>query len=301
MHQPDPVLGWKNKPGRYLFPAYVLNGPDIKISILPDGTRSAGQEHPDGRSKLAILGGSTTQGSAISDNQTYPWKLQSQYPSVRVLNYGTAAYGTYQSLLVLERILADPNPPQFVLYGFIGHHEVRNIATFRWMRTLSSHSRRGHVYLPYVHLDSEGHLIRHSPEKYPEWPLRESVVSVNFFQNLFFRLKTRTRGSQKRKVTEMLLLEMDNLSRQKDVIFTVVLLLFSEEARSHYINFLRNNAVNFLDCVYPITPEMRVPGEGHTNGIINTLWANCIAEGITDTASINTKDIKHLGIDDKSN
>ena len=45
-------------------------------------------------SSLVVL---NTQGWAIDDNETYPWKLQKRYPSLNVLNYGTGGYGSYQS------------------------------------------------------------------------------------------------------------------------------------------------------------------------------------------------------------
>ncbi len=38
--------------------------------------------------------------------------------------------------------------------------------------------------------------------------------------------------------------------------------------------------IRVIDCTYPITREMKVEGEGHPNGQMNTRWAKCIADGL---------------------
>src|SRR5262249_12408647 len=53
-----------------------------------------------------FIGCSFTQGWAISDQETFPWGVQEHFPAARVLNAGTAGYGTYQSLLGLS----EPSP-----------------------------------------------------------------------------------------------------------------------------------------------------------------------------------------------
>ena len=55
-----------------------------------------------------VLGCSFVQGWALSDEETFAWKLQERFVRARVLNFGTAGYGTTQSLLALERYLEEP-------------------------------------------------------------------------------------------------------------------------------------------------------------------------------------------------
>jgi hypothetical protein len=76
--------------------------------------------------------------------------LQGKHPEVAIRNYGTGGYGTYQSLLVLERLFANPRSsrPEWVLYRFIEHHEIRYVAGPQWTRLLASTSSRGRVNLP---------------------------------------------------------------------------------------------------------------------------------------------------------
>ncbi|OAD24136.1 exported protein [Candidatus Thiomargarita nelsonii] len=287
MYEQDSKLGWKNKEGKYPILGYVQNSKEITFStggtwtFLPGGMRSTGGGQLDKPRKLVIVGGSFTQGYGVSDNETYPWKLQSKYPSVQVLNYGTSGYGTYQSLLALERIFSKSVPPVIVLYGFIGHHEVRNVAPYEWLEAIA----RKYSSLPYCTIDYyKNNLIRHSPESYPVWPLREKLAIVNFFQKQYMKLKTIGRGSQKRRVTEKLLLEMNSLCKNNSTKFAVVLLSCKNETKSHYIKFLKNNHINYIDCVYPLTPDKRLSWDRwHPNGVMNTLWADCIGEALGDT------------------
>jgi hypothetical protein len=57
-----------------------------------------------------------TNGYGLSDSDTFTWKLQRSHPEVAVVNFGTAAYGTFQSLLRIERTLDETPPPRFVLF-----------------------------------------------------------------------------------------------------------------------------------------------------------------------------------------
>src|SRR5262245_25799025 len=127
MHDADPELGWIPRPGQYEVPAYAPAGKDFSFTILADGTRVTGSPAARDAPAVAFVGCSLTQGWSIGDDETFAWRLHQPFPPLHVLNYGVGAYGTYQSLLVMERILARPNPPRLVLYGFMEEHESRNV------------------------------------------------------------------------------------------------------------------------------------------------------------------------------
>ena len=280
MHEPDPVLGWQNKAGSYLVPPYHPSGQAIQITLLENGQRRTGvNSTADAREELVLVGDSLTQGWAISDHETYAWKLQKRFPFLKVLNYGTGGYGSYQSLLMLERELPGLTRPKFVLYGFIDHHEIRNCAAGEWLQALSSHSRRAHVDVPFVTFDAKKGLVRHSPERYPSWPFRESFASVKVLESAYMKIKTMQRCLQRRLTTEQILLQMNRVSEAYDATFIAVLLRVGNGMKEHYINFLRGKKIQVFDCVDNIsdTDEMKVPGEGHPNGAMNTLWAECIS------------------------
>ncbi len=300
MHEPDSVLGWRNKPGEYLVPAYSKKGDDVHLTFLEDGRRATGTPAAgtpaagtpaagtpaagtpaagDGSRELVVVGGSFTQGWAISDHETYAWKLQEKYPSLEVLNYGTGGYGTYQSLLVLERELPRLGSPALVLYGFIRHHEERNIGAVDWLRELSRYSRRGHVFVPYVMWDEKRGLVRYPPERYPAWPFRESLASVAVSEYAYMKVKARGRAHEQ-FVTQQVILEMKKLAERFGAEFVTVLLKAEKRTKKSYERFFRRRSIRNVDCAFLLVQKMRVQGEGHPNGEMNSRWADCIAEEI---------------------
>ncbi len=282
MHAPDPVLGWRNKNGNYIVPPYHWAGKPIHITFQENGQRRTGVESTKAEGDIVIVGGSYTQGWAVSDNETYAWKLQQKYPSLKVVNYGTGGYGSYQSLLVLEQELPRMTSPKFVLYGFTDLHEERNVASHVWLRMLSEYSMRGHVNVPFATLDGNNGLVRHPPEGYLALPFRESLSLIHTIEQTYMKIKTRRRFKQKRKVTEAILLQMMNVTKEYDVTLVVVLLRAQNKTKSHYIDFFKRNNIQFIDSVYPMPNEMRVPGDGHPNGKLHSLWAQRISNDLNE-------------------
>jgi hypothetical protein len=281
MHASHPVLGWQNKKGDYTIPPYHPSGKQIHITFDENGKRRTGDGRANHDGEMVIVGGSYTQGWAISDNETYPWKLQEKHPSLKVVNYGTGGYGTYQSLLVLEKELPRMATPRLVLYGFIDHHEVRNVAAGFWLRALSRASQRGHVNVPFATLGDNNETVRHPPMGYPlSLPFRESLATIALLERAYMKLTTRNRFSQRRSVTQSLISEMNTASEKFGATLLVVLLRSDDDIKNHYIHFLEQNDIRYVDCVYPLTNEMKVPGEGHPNGKMNTLWTECIVDSL---------------------
>lgn len=276
MHAPHPQLGWKAKEGSFIAPPWDPSGTDARFTFDSRGRRrTRSGEKPPGN-EMIIVGGSFAQGWAISDEETFAWKLQDRYPSLNVMNYGTGAYGTYQSLLVLERELPLLNSPVIVLYGFIPHHATRNVGAVDWLEILSRFSRRGIVSVPFATLDEDGALVRHSPKGYPALPFRESSATIALLAEIYMKARAGGRGAQARPVTERILLEMAATSEKFGARFLVVQLEPTRAPRNPWADFLEANQIQYLDCGFPYE-EMIVPGEGHPNGDVNTLWADCIA------------------------
>ena len=63
----------------------------------------------------------------------------------------------------------------------------------------------------------------------------------------------------------------------------MLLLSLTPEARQGYTEYCKARHIEYIDCAYPLTPEMQVPGDNHPNGTMHTLWANCIAEAAHDS------------------
>jgi len=283
MYDTDPQFGWVPKPGAYIVPAYTKGAHDIPFTLLEDGTRATSRDNQHGKDGVAFVGCSLTLGWAIADDETFAWRLQERFPAVHVLNYGRGAYGTYQSLQTMQRVLDAPDPPRLVLYGFMEEHESRNVAAAEWLLALDLFSKKGMVSTPYCTLDEHDALVRHEPTHYPHFPLRSVSALAAFLEERYATLSGAARRAQARPVTEQLMLEMNRVAQQHGVRFAVVLLHASRPAAAHYREFLQAHGVDVVDCTFPIRSDMQVAGEGHPNGIANGRWAQCM-EGFIGAA-----------------
>jgi len=175
----DPSLGWRNKPGAYVYPGYTPDAADITVTIWPDGSRATGDREEASLERVVLLGDSFTFGWAVSDAETYAWRLHDRFSSIEFRNHGVGGYGTYQSLLVLRDLLARPTPPpRLVIYGFADWQAARNVGLAAWLRILALASRGGPVYVPYCTLGHDGTLQPHPPERYRPWPFAEHSFVV---------------------------------------------------------------------------------------------------------------------------
>jgi hypothetical protein len=277
IHQPDPLLGWQNKPGAFVWPG---SGKDIRLTFWNSGRRATGLADRNGRPAAVILGCSFTQGWAVSDEETYPWKLQEMFPELRVVNLGTAGYGTYQSLLALQRYLAENTvPPRLVVYGFADFHETRNVASGAWLRSVIATSDMFQVKVPFASLGSDGALIRNPPEAPRAWPLRGRLASVAFLEAQYADFRTAERTRARRQVMEALLVELDRRVRNRSArLLVAVLAEFQAAATRQYISFMERQGISSVDCRHPkfFDKRMKVPGYGHPNAAMNAHWASCI-------------------------
>jgi hypothetical protein len=290
VHEPDPVLGWRNKVGKYLIPAFSKNTSNITFQVWPGGIRASQHSRPIKKNQsILVFGGSFTQGWAISDNQTFVWKLQERFQEYQFLNYGTGGFGTYQSLLLMERVLQDHSvKPKLVIYGFCGFHEDRNVASWAYLKGLTkmSFERRGHleerVKIPYADIDSDGNISRFLPEPYRLLPFGQYSGFVKFIEHSYAMFKSWSRFKRKTQVTRKLILEMKSVAEGSGSIFIVAYLASPSINKYPYLNFFNKHGVRYIDCTPKIygPSELAVPGEGHPSSILNSRWADCIEKAI---------------------
>ena len=136
----DSVLGWRPKTGKYTFKPWSKSGKVTIVTNLEDGGRLTGYNNK--KEKIIFIGGSLTKGWAVDDTEAFPWLLQKKIKNYKIKNYGFGGYGGVQSFLKLQNIFENQNNIKLVIYGFIPHHEVRNIASGSWMYLLNKASKR---------------------------------------------------------------------------------------------------------------------------------------------------------------
>ncbi|HZJ30817.1 MAG TPA: hypothetical protein VFD21_04570 [Vicinamibacterales bacterium] len=294
LQEPDEVLGWRNKAGSVVWPGRGEDGgKDIRMTFWADGLRATAPAPELDRPQVVVIGCSYTQGWAVTDAETYPWRLQAEFPSHAFLNYGTAGYGTYQSLLALERYFAaGHDSPALVIYGFIDYHEERNVAPAGWLKALATASRAGTLSVPFVSIGADGNLERHRLDRANSWPLRSHLASVAAIEDRVLEFRTRGRLEQRRQATDRLLLELQRVTRDHGSDLLVAILESRDEAKEHVVTFAAQKGIEAVDCTVPNQDELQVPGYSHPDRRINAHWAQCIGDRVRGHLSPSTGDAK---------
>lgn len=277
---PDAVRGWRNRPGSY-------DSPYGKVTILADGSRATSRTPPQSDRKIVFIGGSFTFGQSVADEETFAWQLQGSDPSRRYLNYGVGAYGSYQALLTLEELLAAGLPPDVVVYGYISHHQTRNVAATGWVRALSTVARAEAPALPYCVLREDGSLERRPPLAYPVWPLRETIVLPSFIGDRWLIWSRRREGDRRRAVTQALLRELRDVCRDRGIRFVVALLDVPRPGGGWEPRFLAAEGIETANCHMSLGNGLAVPRDGHPNGKGHARFAQCLAEALGFEAGSN--------------
>jgi hypothetical protein len=293
--RPDPRLGWRNRPG--VWKVDCLNNP---MTILPNGLRkTCGQDRGSATGpRILILGDSWIMGFGLHDEETFASLLQKRFPSVRFLNCAVAGYGTYQSLLFLEDFLAEAKKSQDkqgvrVLYCFCSNHQERNVASYHWIRGLTTYDRT-HFTPPHILRDDAGHWRRYPAERHNMWSLADKSALVYLLQDRIIYQVTRDNGDQAIAATRHLMREMHQLCEHNGVPFEVVLAFSPQQERKRYQAFCRSSAIPCVSCAPDVLwkdPEWFLhKGDykgGHPNERLHAYWAASIGEFLHSEGWVN--------------
>jgi len=283
--EPDREMGWVNKPG-----AHHSNEPGHALmNFTPAHARLSFDEgsKASASSRVVIVGCSATQGYGVTDDQTYAWALNQYYEDIRFDNFGTGAYDTYQSILMLKSVLSKKGdlPIQLVIYGFIDHHLIRNVAALDWIRATGW--GKGYMIPPHIKL-VHSEYIAEPARMVPLWPLETSSALVTSAHEVWLWRPKYTLDDLI-SVTEYLIQQMNSLSKDNGIEFLVVNLDRAGKLtggsptgdgprRLWLEEYTKKQNIAYLDCSPPevSTREFRVGGIGHPNGLQHERWARCI-------------------------
>ena len=155
----DPVLGWRLKPG---VNRHFMRGDERLVMEVDDqGRRPVPGQPSHGEKTIAAYGCSCVFGKFITAQETFCAELQRRLPSWCVENHGIGNFGNIHSFLQLLRALRW-SKPEYVMFGWIPGHLMRNVADARWIQKNSgdsaSHRSEHHWRTPRAYLDAEGKL-----------------------------------------------------------------------------------------------------------------------------------------------
>ena len=195
INKSDDTKGWIAKEGSHEIIASKEYMEKTTINILEEGNRFTGLDSKK-KEKIIIIGGSFTQGWGVNDNETYSFNLQTELKNYEIANFGQSGYGTVQSYLLLKEILNKYDNIKLVLYGFIDHHEYRNVARAEWLETLLKFSGKNNKLkpkIPYAILDLENKITIKDPISYIKLPLREFSALVTVIEKIYMKKITKSR------------------------------------------------------------------------------------------------------------
>ena len=152
----DSLLGYRLKPGAY--EAIFYEGQSFVATHNREGHRRTVDE-PDtvNKPEIWILGCSFTYGWGVNDTDTYPWKLQQQFPQYRVVNFGAPGYGGVQNYLQMKEAHHKGTAPALVVLAYASFHPERNVMANSWQRMLLTMlDSIANPVFPMARLDSTG-------------------------------------------------------------------------------------------------------------------------------------------------
>lgn len=273
--EPDAELGWRNREG-----IFDLTGPlrkePFRYTNWSHGRRATAEQEPQAgvkRPEVQFFGDSYVQGYGLSDRETFAWLFQQKHPELNVSNFGTGAYGTYQSYLAMRESVGGASQ---VFYLFNGFHEERNVAAPSWLRVTKAPPPR--LTFPYAKIRG-GVLAEGRSRGELVWSLSRRLRTVAMMQDYYMMAESYRRVRSKRRVTEMLLVEMNEVVRARGGRFAVLLFDLTPEQRRDYRRFLASRQIPFIDCDRPELNDrtLRLP-DGHPAARLNELLSGWIEQ-----------------------
>jgi hypothetical protein len=285
LHRPDQVLGWRNRPGDHDYPADHPLAPGTRVSVLPDGSRDGSPPPEAGQApELLVLGGSFTQGFLLDDADAWPARLQQRLgASARVVNLANAGYGGVQALLLLEQELAQREQVGLVVYGFVDHHEVRDAATWWWLRGLRTARGDHNAAIPWVGRGPDGALALQPPVSWPQLPLSTHLALASRLELLWGRVSRKLAPTvSPEEAGEFVVRRMAEACAERGVPFVLASLVAEEPVRERYRELLAELGGDFVSCEWDGPEHERGPDGIHPIPTVTARWADCVASGLQE-------------------
>jgi len=278
-HQTDAQLGWKFIEGKYQVPVNHY-GDIMALTIKPNiGRATKTAKEQDNKDKIILIGGSYTFGRGVNDQQTFAWKLQEKFQNVDIRNLAVGAYGTYQSLMVLENQLKKQNKPKTVIYGYIEHHPLRNVAESKWLEGMHHAAKGKKIKTPYVTLGKGMEINRRAPTEMVHLPFSNTLVSAYITQRLFNKALSYNREKDAGKLAQLLILEMQRLCKKHGINFYVALLYRTpQDPFIKSLDFFDHNQIKYIDSHVDLTEKNIIRQDRHPDESVQNIWAERIAE-----------------------
>jgi hypothetical protein len=277
---PDPDMGWVNRAGTWKS-AEPGNAP---MSFEADGRRSdpAGNK-PVSLPRILVVGCSLTQGYSVTDDQTYSHFINQSLPSAELLNFGTGAYGSYQSRLRVNRYFGSPhaNTP-LVIYGLFYSHHFRDLAPLPWIVSLTMQDG-SYMVPPNIRIRS-GEITESPGGPIGLWPLESRTASVALLHRAVMKMENRVTIGMVTPVFRHGILAMQKaVAANKAALLIIGLVPIPREDLEWLQEQNREKVIDFVACEHPDydkDPSLKVGGVGHPSERLHRWWADCTLKAL---------------------
>lgn len=272
----DSLLGYRLDTGTYR--VYYADGTywqtthDMRGQRITSHSGKLSVSETDSRPAIHILGCSFTHGSGLSDEETYPFLLQSALPGFRVYNHAVAGYGVVNAYLqIKELIQADSG--DIVLYAYIGEHDNRY--TRRAFKKLHP-SREAFRNIRFLSADTSLNISYYG-YSYSPWPLISHLALVNTAENLY--LRHLDGEAEKHLISERIVFNMMSMCRRKGAVF-VFAGISNDRETGDMLRFCSENGIPAVDISVDLNDNQYnlMPYDDHPNAEANSLYKNGIIE-----------------------
>ena len=279
----DEELGWRLIPGSHHIPPSHPGDDYTDMTINENGNRiTKPLGTPTGDNEIYLIGGSFTLGVGLNDNENYVWKLQQQLKNYNIKNLGVGAYGSLQSLITLEKELQKPKKPKLVIYGYIDHHKIRDVAHHSWINMLYSASGGYMAKIPYATINNKGELEKEELIKITKVPLSGTLVSLQLVQRALTKAIAYPRERDATQVSKLLIQEMKELCDRVGAEFYVAVLMDVRSDNERLIPFLEENQIKYIDCNVELNETNLIKGDVHPNESVHDIYARRIANKLME-------------------
>jgi hypothetical protein len=278
---PDDELGWTNRPGTWK----SAEPGNVPLTFEADGRRHDPAGNKSGNvPRILVVGCSFTQGYGVADDQTYSHVINRSLPSAELVNFGTGAYGSYQSRLRVSRYFNSPheNTP-LVIYGLFFSHHFRDLAPLPWIQSLTMQD--GSYMVPPNMRVRSGQIVESAGGPIGLWPLENRSAAVALAHLGAITLTNHVTGKMGRPVFRHGILEMQKTVAANKAALLIVGLVPVPGEYGEWLRAQRANGIDFVECQHPdneTDPTLKVGGVGHPSERLHRWWGDCILKALAE-------------------
>ena len=261
LSEPDPTLGWVNRPG-----VFEWDGNTVSIGSMG----RAHLEAPGATRSVGVFGGSYVYGFGVDDGEVLTRLLAEARPDLDVRNHGVPGYGTLQAMGASRA-----HPTDIVVYGLVELHDGRNVGAWSWLHALER-SARGQSWGAPPSAVWHGSAVRYgAPQGYQHWAWSERIALIDLAERTWLGLHDRFLRT-KTATTVQLILAWRAEVEARDGQFVVALLEAPTRHRA-YLKDLGEAGVNVLDLRLDV--PLQLP-DGHPSAAAHAQWARALQRAL---------------------